>query len=258
MSRHLPTHFRLELASPGNLDATTQLWQVVQTLRAFGPQFAPVDLLLAMGRREPVRLGSPADAAAIIADPRLRIETPEWTSIFFGFATDRKGLYYSLGIEEEHVFTMYFPTEPIASVISPTDLVALFKALVRAFQPYRGVVEDTHNSDRLRGTTDPSKRYDPVKLAQQYPIVRADPKRIPQIIHWINYFGPELVERLGGLEHLLAGPVYLAEELTELGGIIWVLQEEPFNDHKKAHRARQREATAYLRLEEIQQQYLLW
>jgi hypothetical protein len=258
MSQRLPALATLELVSSGNLDATTQLWQVVQTLRLFGPQFAPVDLLLARGKREPVRLDCPADAAAVIADPRLRIATPEWTSISFGLATDRPGLYFDLGIEQEHVFKMHFRPGLITSVISPTDLVALFRALVRAFQPYWGAVEDVDNVDRLQGTTDPSKRYDPVKLAQQYPIVRADPKRIPQIIHWINYFGSEFVERLGGREHLLAGPVYLAEELTELGGIIWVLQEEPFDDHKKAHRARQCEATAYLRLEEIQQQYLLW
>lgn len=77
--------------------------------------------------------------------------------------------------------------------------------------------------------------------------------KVPVAIHWFNYFGPDWVERFGGLEKLLAAPVFQVEPVEELGGVVLILQQEPFDYTNADHFENRRRAEEYLELPRLHQ-----
>lgn len=82
-----------------------------------------------------------------------------------------------------------------------------------------------------------------------------DVTKIPDIVHWFNFFDSDMAERLGGKDKLLRAPAYLVEEVADPPGIVLVLQREPFDYHKGKHRQRWQDVTRYLDLERLHRLY---
>lgn len=82
-----------------------------------------------------------------------------------------------------------------------------------------------------------------------------DTQKVPIAIEWFNYFSPEWVERFGGGEKLLAAPVFQAEPVEELGGIILILQAEPFDYTNPDHLGNRHRVEEYLELPRLHQRF---
>lgn len=80
-----------------------------------------------------------------------------------------------------------------------------------------------------------------------------DTKKVPIAIEWFNYFSPEWVERFGGLEKLLAAPVFQAKPVEALGGVILILQQEPFDYTNADHLRNRHRVEEYLELPRLHQ-----
>lgn len=80
-----------------------------------------------------------------------------------------------------------------------------------------------------------------------------DLDKVPVAIEWFNYFSPEWVERFGGQEKLLAAPVFQAEPVAELGGVVLILQPEPFDYTNPEHLDNRRRVEQYLNLAHLHQ-----
>lgn len=139
-----------------------------------------------------------------------------------------------------------------SKIISIDTFDSIFREWVKVIHPFWGVVIQSANERRHLGLDQSFK--DSFQRLEAYPINLVDARKVPQLIHWFSYFGHEFVDRLGGEEKLLGGPVYQAEKLGE--GVLWVLQEEPFDDENDEHRTRQEAASKYLNLEQIQKTYM--
>jgi len=81
---------------------------------------------------------------------------------------------------------------------------------------------------------------------------KTDVERVPTSVEWMTYFGPELVEKIGA-EKFQRAP---EGEIREVGGgILFILQREPFSYENPDHRARQRRLNKYLDLDRIHKLY---
>ncbi|MBE7528764.1 MAG: immunity 52 family protein [Ardenticatenaceae bacterium] len=78
---------------------------------------------------------------------------------------------------------------------------------------------------------------------------------LPPVVEWFNYYDSSIVERLGGLEKLLSVPVFLAEPVEDLGGVILILQQEPFDYTNPDHLENRRRVEEYLELPRLHQQF---
>lgn len=81
---------------------------------------------------------------------------------------------------------------------------------------------------------------------------KTDVERVPTSVEWMTYFGPELVERIGEKKfHRVP-----EGEIREIGGgILFILQREPFSYEEPDHRARQRRLNKYLEIDRIHKLY---
>lgn len=237
----------LIMRSQSTGDPTQTVWKIVQILSGLGDRFRPNVLILGQGLSESVDLHSPQDIERILQDQRFLIIMEEGPSVSFGFAPARQDIRFYIATGVVDKFIIDFPSqEPITDIVSTNELHGLFRDLAVAYNPFWGCVQNAENVDRLLLTTDPSRRY---------PKSKVDTSKVPQLIHWFNYFGPAFIERLGGREHLSAGPVWRVEEIESLSGIIWILQQDPLDAYNSEHLARQQDAMRYLRLPEIHKQY---
>ena len=82
-----------------------------------------------------------------------------------------------------------------------------------------------------------------------------DLTKVPAVIEWFNYFGPEWIERLGGVANLLSAPVFRAEPVEELGGVVLILQEEPFDYTNPEHLHNRHLVEEYLDLPSLHQRF---
>lgn len=82
-----------------------------------------------------------------------------------------------------------------------------------------------------------------------------DTSKIPIAIEWFNYFSPSWVDRFGGEQFVLSAPVLHAEKVEETGGVILILQEEPFDFMNDAHMSKRKQVEDYLRLPSLHKQF---
>lgn len=258
-----PVYYSLLLRAKRMIDPIGTVWKLVQVLTETGENFAPRFLGTGARRREPLVIDGPQAIARILADPRVGFGSAKELGVSFELTpvNPRIRTYFTVGRTDPGLYNSFriaFPSKvPITDVISIEKLYDLFCRSVLAFSPFWGCIQNAVNVDRFQGTLDPSRRYSTAELEADFPIVKVDESKVPRLIHWYNYFGPEFVRQLGGLEKLLAGPVWLAEEIEDLGGVTWVLQREPFDDDNPKHLERQQDAMEYLKLFDIHKQYML-
>lgn len=118
-------------------------------------------------------------------------------------------------------------------------LYELFGYCLHLFKPYYGWLEKGVEGDYETAYTEIFNSIDIHK--------------VPVAVHWFNYFSPQWAERLGGLEKLLAAPAFLAEPAEALGGIVLILQEEPFDYKNPDHLRNRHRIEDYLNLRHLQQ-----
>jgi hypothetical protein len=139
----------------------------------------------------------------------------------------------SVGLDTKHV-------EGPQALFSFEQLHALFVESLDIFHPFWATTYDkeTIMTDKIN------------KLR-----FSVDLRKVPDTIYWFNYFGAEMVERLGGKAKLLGAPAYSVAESESPSGIVLILQREPFNFHNPTHRQRQEEVVKYLQLERLHDLY---
>lgn len=257
MNSHNQVFYELLLKSKKVENPVDPIWKFLQVLSNMGDPFVPKYLNLAGGRKEPVVLDDPQAIMRLLEARAVSIN--QVTSSFFMVSTDVPVIMVSFTVETEITFKINFPSRtPIVDVISPQTLYGLFQEVVMVTNPYWGCIRNFANDDRHHGILNPVKQYSAEELMEAgYHLVKVDDKKVPHLIHWVNYFGPRFVERLGGRDKLLSGPVWTSEEVSKFGRIIWILQQEPFDDNNLIHRRRQEEAIEYLDLFGIHKDYML-
>lgn len=258
-----PIFYSLHLESKRIQNPVDTIWEIVQILADLGDNFAPGFLGSNPLHRKPLTIDGPQAVAKMLGDPLIRYGTDEGLGVSFALTPINPmiRIYFAVGRSKPGLndsFRIDFPSKiPILDLILFDQLNALFKKCVLVFNPFWGCIENEANIDEFQGTLNPSKKYTTTELETDFSIVKVDATKVPRLIHWFNYFDPTFVERLGGRNKLLAGPVWHAEILEELGGIIWILQQEPFDNNNSKHLACQRDAINYLRLFDIHKQYML-
>lgn len=119
------------------------------------------------------------------------------------------------------------------------SLFTLFTESVRLFRPFSARVND--------------RELTRTEIGDIY--LSVDTTRVPATIYWFNYFAQDMVERLGGMEKLLAAPAYRVTPVEEPPGVILILQRELFDYHHPEHRRRHEEITQYLDLSRLHTLY---
>ncbi|MEM2126578.1 MAG: hypothetical protein QXQ53_09320 [Candidatus Methanosuratincola sp.] len=159
------------------------------------------------------------------------------------FIESPSGLSTSLSVDapafvrDFDVLDIGLDTQHVAGAQAMFDfesLYALFTESTRLFRPFWARVRDLDQiiTDRIGNLH-----------------LSVDLTKVPDTIHWLNFFDERMVERLGGKEKLLAAPAYEVREWADPPGILLVLQREPFDYHAPEHRRRQEEIVKYLELE---------
>lgn len=85
--------------------------------------------------------------------------------------------------------------------------------------------------------------------------VSVDLTKVPDTIHWLNFYSEELVGRLGGRAVLTAAPAYETREWNDPPGMLLVLQREPFDCHDPEHLARHDRINKYLGIRNLHALY---
>jgi hypothetical protein len=139
----------------------------------------------------------------------------------------------SIGLNTEHL-------TGLQPMLGFDRLSALFKEGIRLFQPFWGEVCDHELT-----------RTDQVN-ALRFSIDRT---QIPDTIHWFNYFGEGMVDRLGGRDRLLSAPAYEVSVWEDPSGILLILQRDPFDFHNLEHCTKHEEVVRYLQLKRLHALY---
>lgn len=121
------------------------------------------------------------------------------------------GLPYSLNIFDEVMYSR---------------LVDLFKELVGIFDPFWGCIENDINIDRFDGELFQGSK--------------------PTTVHWLNYFGQEIIKEIG-MGKIEKAPI---EELVQYpnGGCFVKIKTSPINDHYDKDVFFQKQVNKYLGL----------
>lgn len=141
------------------------------------------------------------------------------------------------------VLTLEFDSTHLQGADPALDFIRLqeiFWYCLHLFAPYYG---------RLQMTGEVNYEASPYREIS-YTI---DLTKVPAAIEWFNYFNPEWVDRLGGLEDFLTAPVLLAEPVEGLGGVVLILQEEPFDYRNPRHLQNRALVEAHLDLPRLHQ-----
>jgi hypothetical protein len=143
------------------------------------------------------------------------------------------------------VLTLHLPEEHLLArdpTVNFEALYSLFKEVIGLFRPFWAWI---HDGQLLLSEEIRSLRF------------TLDRTKVPDTIHWFNYFSSDIVARLGGTQTLLAAPVYLVDELSQPAGMILILRPEPFDYYNAEHMRHQLEVVKYLQLNSLHVMYPL-
>jgi len=252
-------HYNMDLRASQAQNAVDAVWQVAAAFRDLGRDF----VLCALGspsiERTALQLDSRDSVAAILQDTTLRYTGAPELGMSFVLWPEPPAVrvYFSVGnmdLDSDNTLRVHYSTRrPLLELVPGATLRRMFIGCVQGFTPYWGCIKNLDNVDRLNGQQFRNRRG-------KWPRERGpkvDERLVPKHVHWFNYFGPEFVERLGGASFLLDGPVAEASSVPEVGGVVWILQDEPFDDNNAEHLARQQRAAEYLRLADVHKRYPL-
>jgi len=234
--------YSLILKTEQTRDPVTMAWDVIQTLSAFGDALAPSYIGTGSGQREPLALADQRDLVKLLDEQRDHFGGAGELGIPLALTpTDPLvRVYLTIGqIGGPSSLVVDFSAEvAIDRLISTAHLRRLFSLLVSNTVPAWGCIQEADNTDRL------GQRYQ-AAVGRRRASIWAEPSKRP-MVHWYNYLGPGLTRQLGGIERVLACPAWRTEQIAELGGVVIILQEEPFDNSNREHLARQNQAMEFL------------
>ena len=146
-------------------------------------------------------------------------------------------------VRDFDVLTVGFDSEHLTGPQAMFDFDSLYKMFtesIKLFRPFWAAVRDSD-----------------IVLTDEFREIRlsVDGTKLPFDIDWLNYFGQDMAERLGGMQKLLGAPAHLVEHAQDPDGIILVLQRQPFDCHDLEDLRRQRKIAEYLDLSKIHAMY---
>ncbi len=165
--------------------------------------------------------------------------------LFFDSAS---GLSLSLSVDapvvvrDFNVMTVLFEAGCLSDRAAMFDfdrLRTLFINSVHLFRPFWSRV-----GDREAGRAEDGQLH-----------LSVDVTKAPASVHWFNYFGTDMVERLGGMEKLLGAPDCEVEVMDDPAGLLVILQRDTFDYHNSEHRQRLHRANQYLDLKRLHALY---
>jgi hypothetical protein len=188
-------------------------------------------------------------------ETKISLDTPSLTELFTKMRG--KGTFFSTWLTSQNglVFLLHLGV-PLAGFpeviqiglepnhiqeISVEQLIEVFKFGAHIFEPYYawGCMSGEVNYSKLYGEKNAT----------------VDLTKVPAFIEWFNYFDQPMVERLGGVNKLLAVPAYRVQQVENSGGAILVLQEEAFDFQNPVHLHRREAVEKYLEFERLHKLY---
>lgn len=236
----LPREYDLVFWTYDQRDAVTLILRINDFLSRYGADHMPVYLA---GERVTLDVAMLAEALA------------DWTSdddLLATGLTSANGLVLRITIGKRVYPNVRFPNTlsigfnldyltGIHPLLTFGRLQGMFTFCIGLFRPYYAY---GNKSDEINYSE---------KREQIWHAIDSD--KVPVAIEWFNYFDPAMVERLGGAEKLLSAPVYLAKPVEELGGIMLILQQEPFDYKNPKHLQRRQVVESYLDLSRLHELY---
>jgi len=119
-------------------------------------------------------------------------------------------------------------------------LLTLFKNVVGAFGADHAYLFDKKHH---------RKGYDEIRS-------ELDLRKAPITLYWINYYGPEWVKNIGRSRLQSIAPDLSALEWLDNGGVLFAIQNEPYDELNPKHAERQKELERKFDLEGLHRQYL--
>jgi hypothetical protein len=119
-------------------------------------------------------------------------------------------------------------------------LLSMFRAVIEAFEPNYALVYDEAHRDR--GTYD-ERMFD------------IDMRRVPLGLFWINYYGPEWVKNVSAERLERLRPMVPAFEWLDNGGVLFAIQQAPYDETVASHRENQQALEELLGLRQLQAQF---
>lgn len=165
--------------------------------------------------------------------------------LYLGLSTGVTSEFANSWVKLPEVFKFELDLAHIHSstkVFDFSELQAFFKIGAILFEPFYGRLQKAGEVNYSESTYD--KKFNSIDLF-----------KVPPVIEWFNYFSPSWVERFGGEQFVLSAPVLHAEKVEETGGVILILQEEPFDFMNNAHMSKRKQVEQYLNLAELHQQF---
>lgn len=146
-----------------------------------------------------------------------------------------------------NVINLQFTSEHLEKrIVTLTDLKALLAEVIPVFRAYEAsVYHNYHIKIPLPDLGPGAFGFEEPK----YVIRTSDHRSYTLDLDWITYYGPKLLEHIGSAR--FAALQTCAEKYKLHGGIVVVLQEEPFRVDDPVHRERQARAEAELQLSEL-------
>ncbi len=120
-------------------------------------------------------------------------------------------------------------------------LLILFRNVIAAFGPDDAYLCDRKHRNR-KGYSDTRSGF--------------DIREAPLTLFWINYYGPQWVKNIGKNRLQSIAPYLSALEWLDNGGVLFAIQNEPYDELNPKHAERQKELERKFDLEGLHRQYL--
>ncbi len=213
-------------------DTVTKAHRLLLALQAFGPEISANYKKVRRKKDARPFVLTRENLAEIINDGVNSSNNKALGSTFGFFSSlnnnDASGILLSIGVSSPKFYNTFSvslpPSLPVYSNTAINQrLVATFKQCITIFDPFWGCVRNRINSNRYNGFFQ---------------------NNFPTTVHWLNYFGNDIVEKIGE-EKLKAAPLKKVEKYYK--GYFIKLKEMPINDDIPEDIVLQQKANQYFR-----------
>lgn len=212
-----------------------RVYKVLEALKEYGSEFAP-NYLPARRKRDVTAFSLEEQSIRELLRKNTNKEgNKEFPDLgctigFFSSMDDDESCDISMtvGVSNQkfnNALVIHFPLTFSINKQNVIELEELFKNIIRIFEPYWACIANNKNIKMFDG---------------KYWIYDK-----PSTMHWLNYFGGDVAQKLG-IQKIKEGNFASLEEV--LDGYVLKLQDEPLNVGDKSHMERQRKMNEHLGL----------
>jgi hypothetical protein len=222
-----------------NIDETV-ISASIDALRDVEMGFSPLTLLVSRTKR--ILLNSGADFRRQIvpkryfidtSSARIPLEAANGTEVVFTESDDPP-------IHPANLLIEFSGPEADARSWSAASWLALFRGVIPAFDPNYALVAD---EDQFADENFNERR------------LSVSRNEVPIVLHWINYFSPPWVQRIGDRNIDALSRVVASFERMPNGGVLFALTADRFRFGSESDRSTQHSAEDSISLTRLQQQY---